>query len=29
MDRYETALVPFTKARGVDWEVQITDCDVV
>jgi hypothetical protein len=28
MDRYETALAPFTKARGVDWEVQITDCDV-
>ncbi|KAJ7915119.1 putative oxalocrotonate tautomerase [Mycena leptocephala] len=27
MDRYETALAPFTKARGVDWEVQITDCD--
>jgi hypothetical protein len=28
MDRYETALAPFTKARGIDWEVQITDCDV-
>ncbi|KAJ7844057.1 putative oxalocrotonate tautomerase [Mycena leptocephala] len=28
MERYETALAPFTKARGVDWEVQITDCDV-
>ncbi|KAJ7333245.1 putative oxalocrotonate tautomerase [Mycena albidolilacea] len=27
MDRYETALAPFTKARGLDWEVQITDCD--
>ncbi|KAF7337363.1 Tautomerase-3 domain-containing protein [Mycena sanguinolenta] len=27
MDRYETALAPFTKARGIDWEVQITDCD--
>ncbi|KAJ7915090.1 putative oxalocrotonate tautomerase, partial [Mycena leptocephala] len=24
MDRYETALAPFTKARGIDWEVQIT-----
>ncbi|KAF7357292.1 Tautomerase-3 domain-containing protein [Mycena sanguinolenta] len=27
MDRYETALAPFTKARGIDWEVQVTDCD--
>jgi hypothetical protein len=28
MDRYETALEPFTKARGIDWEIQIVDCDV-
>ncbi|KAJ6526820.1 putative oxalocrotonate tautomerase enzyme-domain-containing protein [Mycena capillaripes] len=27
MDRYEAALAPFTKARGIDWEVQIVDCD--
>ncbi|KAJ7333247.1 putative oxalocrotonate tautomerase [Mycena albidolilacea] len=27
MDRYETALAPFTKVRGLDWEVQVTDCD--
>ncbi|KAF7368650.1 Tautomerase-3 domain-containing protein [Mycena venus] len=27
MDRYEPALAPFTKARGIDWEVQITDCE--
>ncbi|KAJ7763190.1 putative oxalocrotonate tautomerase [Mycena maculata] len=26
--RYEPALEPFTKGRGIDWEVQITDCDV-
>ncbi|KAJ6462792.1 putative oxalocrotonate tautomerase [Mycena vitilis] len=28
MDRYETALAPFIKARGLDWEIQVTDCDV-
>ncbi|KAJ7430605.1 putative oxalocrotonate tautomerase [Mycena galericulata] len=28
MDRYEKALEPFTKARGIDWEVQVVDCDV-
>ncbi|KAJ6531397.1 putative oxalocrotonate tautomerase enzyme-domain-containing protein [Mycena vulgaris] len=28
MDRYEAALAPFTKGRGIDWEVQITDADV-
>ncbi|KAJ7501920.1 putative oxalocrotonate tautomerase [Mycena galericulata] len=28
MDRYEQALEPFTKGRGIDWEVQITDVDV-
>ncbi|KAJ7708220.1 putative oxalocrotonate tautomerase enzyme-domain-containing protein [Mycena rosella] len=28
MDRYEHALEPFTKGRGIDWEVQITDADV-
>ncbi|KAJ6592613.1 putative oxalocrotonate tautomerase [Mycena capillaripes] len=27
MDRYEKALEPFTKARGIDWEVQVVDCD--
>ncbi|KAJ7609759.1 putative oxalocrotonate tautomerase [Mycena polygramma] len=27
MDRYEAALAPFIKARGLDWEVQVTDCD--
>ncbi|KAF8208945.1 putative oxalocrotonate tautomerase [Mycena galopus ATCC 62051] len=27
MDHYEAALAPFTKARGIDWEIQITDCD--
>ncbi|KAJ7790011.1 putative oxalocrotonate tautomerase [Mycena olivaceomarginata] len=27
MDRYEEALKPFTKGRGIDWEVQVTDAD--
>ncbi|KAJ7143860.1 putative oxalocrotonate tautomerase [Mycena epipterygia] len=27
MDRYEIALEPFTKRRGIDWEVQVTDDD--
>ncbi|KAK7050317.1 Tautomerase-3 domain-containing protein [Favolaschia claudopus] len=27
MERYEAALAPFTKARGIEWEVQIVDCD--
>ncbi|KAJ7058964.1 putative oxalocrotonate tautomerase [Mycena amicta] len=28
MARYERALEPFTKARGIDWEIQIKDnCD--
>ncbi|KAJ6551920.1 putative oxalocrotonate tautomerase [Mycena capillaripes] len=27
MDRYEKALEPFTKGRGIDWEVQVTDAD--
>ncbi|KAK7052610.1 Tautomerase-3 domain-containing protein [Favolaschia claudopus] len=27
MARYEAALAPFTEARGIDWEVQIVDCD--
>ncbi|KAJ7147574.1 putative oxalocrotonate tautomerase [Mycena crocata] len=27
MDRYEEALEPFTKGRGIDWEVQVTDAD--
>ncbi|KAJ7434087.1 putative oxalocrotonate tautomerase [Mycena galericulata] len=27
MDRYEKALEPFTKARGIDWEVQVVDGD--
>lgn len=28
IDRYEKALAPWTKARGIDWEVQIEQCDV-
>jgi hypothetical protein len=28
MDVYEKALEPFTKGRGIDWEVQIEECDV-
>ncbi|KAJ7438117.1 putative oxalocrotonate tautomerase [Mycena galericulata] len=28
MDRYEKALEPFTKGRGINWEVQVTDADV-
>jgi hypothetical protein len=28
MDRYEKALDPFTKGRGIDWEVQVEECDV-
>jgi len=27
MDRYEKALDPFTKGRGIDWEVQVEECD--
>ncbi|KAF7368707.1 Tautomerase-3 domain-containing protein [Mycena venus] len=27
MNRYEKALEKFTKERGIDWEVQITDAD--
>ncbi|KAF7378100.1 Tautomerase-3 domain-containing protein [Mycena sanguinolenta] len=27
MDRYEKALEPFTKGRGIDWEVQVNDAD--
>ncbi|KAJ6483590.1 putative oxalocrotonate tautomerase [Mycena vitilis] len=27
MDRYEKALEPFTKGRGIDWEVQVNDVD--
>ncbi|KZP19409.1 hypothetical protein FIBSPDRAFT_862854 [Athelia psychrophila] len=27
MDRYEAALAPWTKGRGIDWEVQITEDD--
>ncbi|KAJ6531416.1 putative oxalocrotonate tautomerase [Mycena vulgaris] len=27
MDRYEQALEPFTKGRGIDWEVQVADAD--
>ncbi|KAF8158635.1 putative oxalocrotonate tautomerase [Mycena galopus ATCC 62051] len=27
MERYEAALAPFTKARGIDWEIQVSDCD--
>lgn len=28
MDRYEAAIEPFTKGRGIDWEVQIEEVDV-
>lgn len=28
MDLYEKALGPFTKGRGIDWEIQIEECDV-
>lgn len=28
MDLYEKALEPFTKDRGIDWEIQIEECDV-
>jgi hypothetical protein len=28
MDRYEKAIEPFTKGRGIDWEVQVVDADV-
>ncbi|KAJ6590855.1 putative oxalocrotonate tautomerase [Mycena sp. CBHHK59/15] len=28
MDRYEKVLEPFTRGRGIDWEVQISDVDV-
>jgi hypothetical protein len=28
MDRHEKTLDQFTKTRGIDWEVQIVDCDV-
>ncbi|KAJ7674009.1 putative oxalocrotonate tautomerase [Mycena polygramma] len=27
MDRYEKAIAPFTRTRGIDWEVQVSDCD--
>ncbi|KZP06990.1 hypothetical protein FIBSPDRAFT_804401 [Athelia psychrophila] len=27
MDRYEAVLAPWTKDRGIDWEVQITEDD--
>ncbi|KAJ7586911.1 hypothetical protein C8J56DRAFT_787250, partial [Mycena floridula] len=29
MDRYEAALAPFTKDKGVDWEVQIAEHDAI
>ena len=28
MDRYEASIEPFTKGRGIDWEIQISECDV-
>ncbi len=28
MDTYEEVIKPFTKDRGVDWEVAISDEDV-
>ncbi|KAJ7247034.1 hypothetical protein C8J57DRAFT_1081243, partial [Mycena rebaudengoi] len=27
MDRYEQVLAPFTRGRGLDWEVQVSECD--
>ncbi|KAK0192905.1 putative oxalocrotonate tautomerase [Armillaria mellea] len=27
MDTYEQTIAPFTKARGVDWEVEVIDSD--
>ncbi|KZP03864.1 hypothetical protein FIBSPDRAFT_844546 [Athelia psychrophila] len=27
MDRYEAVLAPWTKDRGIDWEVQLTEDD--
>ncbi|KAJ7470140.1 hypothetical protein B0H11DRAFT_1919959 [Mycena galericulata] len=29
MDRYEKALEPLTKGRGIDGEVQVVDCDLL
>lgn len=28
MGLYEKAIEPWTKGRGIDWEIQITDDDV-
>ena len=28
MDRYEAAIEPWTKGRGIDWEIQISELDV-
>lgn len=28
MDKYEESIAPFTKGRGIDWEIQISECDV-
>ncbi|KAJ7744256.1 putative oxalocrotonate tautomerase enzyme-domain-containing protein [Mycena maculata] len=28
MGHYEKVFGPFTKGRGSDWEIQVTDCDV-
>ncbi|KAK7451314.1 hypothetical protein VKT23_012655 [Stygiomarasmius scandens] len=29
MNRYETALDPWTKKKGIDWEIQVADMDPV
>ncbi|KAJ7598094.1 putative oxalocrotonate tautomerase [Mycena floridula] len=29
MDKYETVLAPFTRDKGVDWEVQVAELDRV
>ncbi|KAJ6488203.1 hypothetical protein C8R47DRAFT_979016, partial [Mycena vitilis] len=28
VDLYEAAIAPLTHARGIHWEVQVSDCDV-
>lgn len=28
MDKYEATIEPWTKARGIDWEIQAEDADV-
>lgn len=28
MDHYEEVLAPWTKGRGIDWEIQLSEDDV-